>query len=147
MIAKQVKIDDLLEKNEITEKNFKHYTWESLFSPYLKKAFPLYWLKKYSRKFIYEKTARLIVKVFLDEMMRDILERAETFEFPSGAIFEVQNVAYWRLKKRTSHLYEYRPTYTIPLKQFKRLKKPYFVKLYPRYKEIFNDKKEEGIYV
>ncbi len=144
--AKQVTFERLFEVNKLTERNIQEDTLSQLFAPY-RSRFPKYMLKKYSRKKLWELTAIRISKLFLEEMLHDILIEQETFEFPNGATLEVKNVVNWKLQKRESHLRVFRPVFTIPYKMYIVRRRPYFVKLYPKWRKIFNERKEEGMYV
>lgn len=144
--AIQITFERLFEVNKLTQRNIQENTLSELFAPY-RNRFPNHMLKKYSRKKLWELTSIRIAKLFLEEMLYDVLMEQETFEFPNGALFEVKNVVSWKLQKRDSHLRVYRPAFTIPYKMFIVRRRPYFVKLYPKWREIFNERKEEGMYV
>lgn len=144
--AKQVTFERLFEVNKLTQRNITDTTLSELFTPY-RKRFPKNLLKKHKRAVVWNLTAIRIVKLFLEEMLHDMLIEQDTFLFPNGSEFCVKNVAHWKLQKRESHLRVYRPTYTIPYHIFLKHKRPYFVKLYPKWKDIFNERKEEGKYV
>lgn len=144
--ATQVTFEDLFEVNKLTRRNFDEDTLGKLFAPY-KKRFPKNHLKKNSREALWIKTSKRIARIFLEEMLNDVFNERVKFEFPNGATFSVENVAHWKLQKRESHIREFRPVFNIPYKLFMINKRPYFVKLYPKWKQIFNERKEEGLYV
>lgn len=143
--AKQIRIEHLFEINKVTQRNIQEDTLEKLFLPY-KDRFPKYHFKKYKRQTVWRRVCALIMRIFLEEMLIDVLNSRDSFEFPNGSVLAVTNVSRWKLQKRKSYLREFRPTYTIPYNQFMKLGKPYFVKLYPRWKEIFERNKEQGLY-
>lgn len=143
--AKQIRIEHLFEVNKVTQRNIQENTLEDLFLPY-KDRFPKYHFKKFKRQVVWKRICALIMRIFLEELMHDILNSRDSFEFPNGSVLSVTNVARWKLQSRKSYLREYRVTYHIPYNQFMQLGKPYFVKLYPRWKEIFEQNKEQGFY-